>query len=179
MDNKETNNVNNNYGQIVGKMASMMNQDGNISRGDLAELRRLSPDKPFTSTLWRIMITLKVYKSPHWISQGQWERRWATLMMGMAHCQGLHEYSISFGSALAEAGWTELRFVQLMRTEGEMLEKQIRRVAQFLSSKKQQANWSGTAQLLFFQSGEPAKEVRLDISRDYYRRLHKLENNNA
>src|SRR5699024_6508557 len=111
----------------------------------------------------------------YWIKQEQWERRWATLLMGMAHCAGLHSYDTSFGKALAAAGWSELRFVQLMRGDEETLETHLRRVAQFLSSKNQQADWSDVARLLFFQSGEAAEDVRLSISRDYYSELYQQE----
>jgi len=164
------------YGQAVGKIAHMMESQGGLSRGDLAELRRISPDEPFTPALWRLLLSFDLDESPYWISQDQWERRWATLMMGMAHCTGLHDYDIPFGEALAETGWSELRFVQLMRAKEETLEKHLRRLARFLSSKHQSANWTDVARLLFFQSGDPAENVRLSISRDYYGKLYKLEN---
>ena len=124
------------YGEAVGKIAVMMEQKGVLSSGEKAELRRISPDEPFTPALWRLLLILNLDKSP-WHKQQVWERRWATLMMGMAHCAGLHDYQTSFGEALAEAGWSELRFVKLMRARGEILEKYLRRVAQFLSSKQQ------------------------------------------
>lgn len=176
MTNKETTNTNVDYGETVGKIAGHMSRESSLTRGDLAELRRISPDAPFTPALWRLLLMLNLGESPYWINQEEWERRWATLMMGMAYCTGLHEYNISLGRALAEAGWSELRFVQLMRARGETLEKYLRRVAQFLSSKGQNANWADVAALLFFQSGSNGEEKRLHISRDYYRELYKLEN---
>lgn len=164
------------YGQAVGRIASMMEQQGNLSRGDLAELRRISPNEPFTPALWRLLLILNLDES-RWRQQEIWERRWAALFMGMAHCIGLHSYQTSFGQALAEAGWSELRFVQLMRARDDTLEKHLRRVAQFLSSKHQEANWTDVAWLLFSQSGETAKKVRLNISRSYYSTLYAQENN--
>jgi len=113
--------------------------------------------------------------SPSWISQEQWERRWATLFMGMAHCSGLHSYDTSLGEALAEAGWSELRFVQLMRAKEETLETHLRRVAQFLASKNQEANWTDVASLLFYQTGKAGEKVRLSVSRTYYSKLYKKE----
>jgi CRISPR system Cascade subunit CasB len=82
-----------NYGQIVEKIAKMMT-NGNLSTGDLAELRRISPEEPFTPPLWRVLLIFDLDNAPAWINQKQWERHWATLMMGMAHCSGLHEYNI-------------------------------------------------------------------------------------
>lgn len=166
------------YGQAVGKIASMMEQKGSLSRGDLAELRRISPDEPFTPALWRLLLMLNLDES-RWHQQEIWERRWAALFMGMAHCIGLHSYQTSFGQALAEAGWSELRFVQLMRARDETLEKHLRRVARFLSSKHQKANWTDVAWLLFAQTGKAAEDVRLNISRNYYRKLYKIENNQS
>lgn len=173
-----TNNQELDFGKTVGKIASMMRQEGGLSKGDLAELRRISPDEPFTPALWRTLISLNLDESPNWILQAQWERRWATLFMAMAHCTGLHSYDIPFGQALAKAGWSELRFVQLMRADGQTLEKHLRRVAEFLSSKNQEANWTDAAWLLFHQSGGTAEKVRLNISRSYYSALYAAERNN-
>ncbi len=165
------------YGKIVGKVAAMMQQEGALSTGEMADLRRISPDQPFTPALWRLLLMHDLDSSPGWIRQEQWERRWATLFMGMAHCAGLHSYDTSLGEALAEAGWSELRFVQLMRAKNETLETHLRRVAQFLASKNQEANWTDFARLLFFQSGDTEEKARLSISRDYYSKLYKKEQN--
>lgn len=163
------------YGKIVGTVAGMMKQEGALSTGDMADLRRISPDQPFTPPLWRLLMMLKLDESPGWIRQEQWERRWATIFMGMAHCAGLHSYEISLGKALAEAGWSELRFVQLMRAKDETLETHLRRVAQFLASKNQKANWTDVARLLIYESGEAGENVRLSISRDYYTKIYRSE----
>lgn len=163
------------YGTIVGKIATMLKKDGTLSTGEKADLRRISPDQPFTPALWRVLLMMDLDESPAWIRREQRERRWATLLMGMAHCAGLHEYNVSLGKALAEAEWTELRFVQLMRAKDETLETHLRRISQFLSSKNQEANWTDVARLLFFQSGESGEKVRLSISRDYYSTLYKNE----
>ncbi len=163
------------YGKIVGKVAAMMQQEGALSTGEMADLRRISPDQPFTPALWRLLMLLKLDESPGWIRQEQWERRWATLFMGMAHCAGLHSYNTSLGEALAEAGWSELRFVQLMRAKDETLETHLRRVAQFLASKNQEANWTDVARLLFYQSGDAGEKARLSISRDYYTKIYRNE----
>ena len=163
------------YGKIVGSIAGMLKQQGALSSGEMAELRRISQDQPFTPALWRLLIMLNLTEPPSWISQNEWERRWATLFMGMAHCAGLHNYSISLGAALAEAGWSELRFVQLMRAKDETLETHLRRVAQFLASKNQEANWTDVARLQFFQSSDAGERIRLSISRDYYSRLYTKE----
>jgi len=163
------------YGKIVGRVAALMQQNGALSTGEMADLRRIYPDQPFTPALWRLLLMLDLDDSPGWIRQEQWERRWATLFMGMAHCAGLHSYDTSLGEALAEAGWSELRFVQLMRAKDETLETHLRRVSQFLANKNQEANWTDVARLLFSQTGETGEKARLSISRNYYSKIYKNE----
>ena len=166
------------YRKIVGSIAGIMKQQGALSSGEMAELRRISQDQPFTPALWRLLIMLNLTEPPSWISQNEWERRWAPLFMGMAHCNGLHNFNISLGEGLANAGWSELRFVQLMRAKGENLEIQLRRLAQFLSSKNQETNWTDVARLLFHQSGSYSESIRLSISRNYYTKIYSNEKSN-
>lgn len=160
------------FGSAVGSIHQMLKDGSCLSTGDIAELRRISPEEPFTPSLWRILLHLDLAEPPSWFSRSDWETRWATLMMGMAHCAGLHDFNNALGESLAGAGWSELRFVRLMRADGETLAKSIRRVSEYLASKSQPANWTDMARLLFFQSGEAADDIRLSISRDYYRRLY-------
>jgi len=143
-----------------------------VSSGDRAELRRISPDRPFTPALWKLLLDMGQHEAPEWISQERWERRWATLLMGLAFCAELHDYNRRLGSALAEAGYSELRLVRLLRAEGEQLEAYIRRLAQYLHSKQQPANWGEVANLLFYQSGETAEKIRLQIARSYFATQH-------
>ena len=161
----------------VHKIANYMQRDeyseGGISTGDLAELRRIDPEEPFTPALWKVL--LKYVPDDDRLSEEQ-ERQWAILLMAMAHCVGLHKPGASFGAALAEAGWSELRFVRLMEAEGDHLVKQIRRLAKYLSSKNQEADWSDAAWLLFVQEGKKATKIRQNIARDYYKRLYVEEN---
>lgn len=143
-----------------------------ISSGDRAELRRISPNRPFTPALWKLLLDMGQHDAPEWISQERWERRWATLLMGVAFCAELHDYKRSLGSALAEAGYSELRLVRLLRAEGEQLETYIRRLAQYLHSKQQKANWGDVANLIFYQSGETSDKIRLQIARSYFATQH-------
>ncbi len=143
-----------------------------VSSGDRAELRRLDPKRPFTPALWKLLLDMGQHDAPEWISQDRWERRWATLLMGLAFCAELHDYKRSLGSALAEAGYSELRLVRLLRAEGEQLETYIRRLAQYLHSKQQKANWGDVANLLFYQSGETSDKIRLHIARAYFAARH-------
>ncbi|MEX0681588.1 MAG: type I-E CRISPR-associated protein Cse2/CasB [Balneolales bacterium] len=164
------------YDVAVGKIASMMQQEhGGLGTGEMADLRRISPEKPFTAALWRILLDFDLDKSPQGVKLTDWERKWATLLMGMAVCNGLHVYEVPFGRALADSGWSELRFAQLMQATGKTLEIHLRRVAQFLASKGQKANWAEVRKLLFYQEGEFAEDIRLSISRHYYQAIYQSE----
>jgi CRISPR system Cascade subunit CasB len=161
--------------QTVGKMANIIKTEGRISTGDLAELRRISPDKPFTPALWKLLICIDAQQPVGGLKESTYERRMATLAMGMAFCARLHGYQMPLGRALANAGWSELRFVRLMEARGEKLEVHIRRMAQYLASKSQAANWTDVAWLLLGQDWSTAEETRLRISRSYYGVLYTKE----
>ncbi len=162
--------------QAVGRAAGMLHpEEGSLPNGDRAALRRIDPDTPVTPTLWKVLIELDQGDAPDWISQTKWEQRWATLLMGMAHCAGLHDYDVPLGQALAEAGWAETRFVRLMEADDETLPVLLRRMAQYLASKQQPANWDDVRTLLFYQFGDTAEDIRLSIARPYYRTLHAEE----
>lgn len=161
------------YASAVGKIAFSVRPDAHVlSSGELAELRRISADDPYAPVLWRLLLDLGLDASPAWINQDLWERRWATIMMGMAIASDLHDYSTPLGRALAESGWSQIRFVRLLRADGETLEKAVRQVATYLSSKSQKANWTDVAKLLFHQTGDTAKDIRLKIARTYYGTLY-------
>jgi CRISPR system Cascade subunit CasB len=161
--------------RAIGKIAKRMEPDGTMSTGDQAELRRISPENPYTPALWKRLFEYDL--EDDWLGLGQevYERRMATLLMGMAHCAGHHNYNVSLGTALAEAGWSELRFVRLMEARGETLETLLRRLAQYLASKGQDANWADVAWLLLRQEGDNAERTRLGIARQYYGTLHRQD----
>lgn len=163
------------FASSVGKMAKMMATEGALGTGTLAELRRISPEKPFTPSLWNLLLDLDEAEPWGGLDRNVYERRMATLAMGMAICAGLHNYREPLGRALTEAGWSKLRFVRLMEVRGETLEKHVRRMAQYLASKGQSANWVDVGWLLLGQDWETAEETRLRISRSYYGTLHAQE----
>ncbi|MFB6263812.1 MAG: type I-E CRISPR-associated protein Cse2/CasB [Bradymonadaceae bacterium] len=162
----------------VGTVARRLESDG-YGAGDVAELRRISPEEPYTPALWKVMEDLDLRETPYWLSEDERETRWAALLMGMAMTTGLHEFDRPLGSALAEAGWSELRFVRLMRADGERLIEEVRRMAQYLSSKEEAADWTDVGKIVFSQTGEYAEEYRRDVARDYYSALYRQENQEA
>lgn len=154
--------------------------EGDLSTGDRAELRRIEPDTPFTPTLWKLLLDYGVEDPPPWWTpsskerEEEWGRRWATLVMGMAHCAGLHERGNpydrgeEFGETLYETGWAEARLVRLLETPPDRLHEPLRRLAQYLSSKGEAADWTAVARLLL-DTDEDAEKTRLAIARGFYR----------
>lgn len=163
------------FASSIGKMAKLMATEDALSTGTLAELRRVSSKNPFTPALWNLLLDLDEAEPWGGLDRDVYERRMATLAMGMAVCAGLHDYKTPLGEALAEAGWSKLRFVRLMEARGETLEKHIRRMAQYLASKSQSANWVDVGWLLLGQDWKTADKTRLRISRSYYGTLHAKE----
>jgi CRISPR system Cascade subunit CasB len=146
-----------------------------LSNRDLAQLRRVSPQVPYTPALWKVLLT---YVPASWTGgskQDEIELCWSNLLMGMAMTAGLHDPSVPLGRALVHAGWSELRFVRLMEARGDNLVKNMRRLASFFASKSQQANWSDVAQLLLNQEEEWAEFHRRRIARSYYSALYQQE----
>lgn len=159
----------------VGGLNRLFEGDGGLSTGDMAELRRVDPEEPYTPALWKLMLDFDLTETPGWLDQTERETRWAALLMGMAMNAGLHDYGSPLGEALAEAGWSELRFVRLLRSRDKRLFEELRRMAQYLGSKDQAADWTDVGRLLFSQEGEIADSHRRDIARDYYRALYREE----
>lgn len=133
-----------------------------LSNGDQAALRRGSPG---AEAFWRVLYDI-----------GEMDGRadlWRALLVAIAHA-GRHDPSVPFGKALAEARWSKARFVRLMEADQETLKLSLRRCAQYLNSKDQAANWNHARQLLFY-TGEHAEDIRLRISRAYYRQRREIE----
>jgi CRISPR system Cascade subunit CasB len=148
-----------------------------LSSGERAALRRVDPACPVTPALWRVLNQTHQH-APDGLFEEQkrrWERRWGLLILGMAHVPGLHRYEVPLGEALARAGWSEMRFVRLMEASADALPVLVRRMAQYLASKEQPANWDDVRQLLFSVDRDYSEDVRLRIARSYYRTLYAQE----
>ena len=137
-----------------------------IGPGDAAELRRLKPDDPASPAFWRM---LAQYIAPNFerLSQED-ERRWAVILNALATLAGLDTPGIALGAALRDAGFSELRFVRLLRAEDERLADTVRGAARYLASKAQPANLAQFADLVLSDGRRNAEQVRRDVARTYY-----------
>jgi CRISPR system Cascade subunit CasB len=151
-------------------------EEGRLPSGDRAALRRIAPDAPVTPALWKVLYDLNIaepdYEHVTEEAQTAYERNWGLLLMGLSYCAGLHDYDVPLGKALARAGWSETRFVRLLEADADTLPTLIRRMAQYLASKQQRADWTDVAYLLFTRDGDKAETTRLHIARNYYRTLY-------
>lgn len=139
-----------------------------LSAGDLAEMRRLRPEDPSARVFQRLMTGCV---APNWPlapdgeSRDQDERCWGIVMAGMAEMA--HDPSQRLGRVLAETGFSELRFVRLLRAQGNALGDIVRGMARFVAAKGRAADW-GAAAALVVCGGAEAEAVRRKLARDYY-----------
>lgn len=173
-------NTHHNICSVVRTLSSMMSdrpQGRVLSNGDMALLRRATPEHPFTAVFWRLSIhTIEPRLGPMSMHQ---EKAWAVLLSCMATTDSLHDTSTWFGSALGNAGWSPERLERMLRADQDRLFVEMRQAARFLSSKGQRVDWSQGAQLLLYT--EPgAEQIRRHIARSYYTaQYHNTQDTNA
>ena len=144
---------------------------GAISPGNVAELRRLKPEDAATPVFWKL---LAEYVSPNWklpeggAARDAAERRWAVILNALGYLSFLDTPRRPLGSALAEAGYSELRFIRLLRASDDALADTVRKAAQFLASKAEPANLADLADLVLSDGRPWAENVRRRIARSYY-----------
>jgi CRISPR system Cascade subunit CasB len=146
---------------LVGRIAHAIEKI--LGTGEVADLRRLRPEDPACPAFWKTMA--EYWDMPY---DDEESRRRACLLSGLARTKGLHDYHTGLGKALALAGYSEIRFVRLLRAQDSSQFKEIELLAEFLNSKAQKANWAQVAELLFTRDEEKAESLRRRIARDYY-----------
>lgn len=137
-------------------------------RGDLADLRR-GGTRLFTSPgYWRVLLD-RVSQS-HRLDE-EAERRWGVILQAMAiMAPDIHVPKQGLGRVLAGMGQDSLehRLLRLLRSEGQVLEDQIRLMARLLASYNRAVDWAPLAGLLLFQDDNRKESIRRSIARDYY-----------
>ena len=152
---------------------------GQLSAGDVAELRRLDPERPFTAAFWKLVAGCLV-PAGH-IPDGdsslarERERRWAVILAGLAHLGDLHRSGTPLGRALAAVDYAELRLQRLLRASGAALFDQALGAARFLSAKRQPADWTDAAFLILFEDGDGAERSRRRLARDFFSQSSRQE----
>lgn len=160
--------------RAVGALAHFV--EHGASPGDVAGLRRLAPEDPAAPAFWRLAGTLLAdeLRGGGGALEAR-ERAWASIVNALALTAGLHAPARPLGTALAAAGYSELRFTRLLRAQGDALAPEVRGAAAFLASKAEPFDATDLAQLVLSSGGISEETVRRGVARTYFRQLTRDE----
>lgn len=163
----------------VGYLASLLKHGGGtLTTGDIAALRRMDPRAPASA----------FFKLESYFPEGALpsalealpiaETRWAAIVVGLAHLGDLHRPDVPLGAALANAGFSEIRFTRLLRADGERLVDEIPALGRFLAAKGVAANFTDAARLLVSADRSDEETSRRRLARRYYAATQQQKNAN-
>lgn len=157
------------FPQLVWRLTGIVKD--RLSPGEVAALRRLRPEDPGCPAFWRLMATEIMPQDspmPPELSD-EYERRWATVLVALALLGGLVDKNLPLGAALADSGYSEIRFERLLRSGDKGLRHELLLAVRFLAAKAQPVNPVGIARLALTTDPEKGKSLRRQVARDYYR----------
>lgn len=156
-----------------------------LGTGALAELRRMDPGGPvLPPAFWR----LRFQHLPEALCRDapEPERAWAVILHGMAqfpppcHRPGRENH---IGAALQETGYSEARFIRLLRAEGPGLAHECRIACRWLAVKGRAIDWEQCARFLYYRITDPAgawaERLSQDLARDYFAAESRSDNDNS
>ena len=173
------------WGDIAAGFAGEMAR-ATFKRGDLAELRRMSPNEPDAAVFWRLMASRDL------LGIEVVESKWALVLHGIAlmtptagsdadsddHRSSAHNPTIPVGLALFQGGdanrarafYSETRLNRLLTARGPMLRTLLARTFRMLGTADQPFNWREMAQLIRNDgyNEDNAEQIRRRIARAYY-----------
>ena len=163
-------------GQVIATISHRLSAD-RIGSGALAELRRIS-SALLPPAFWRLYLADGVvppeWREPHGRPDPRVDVAWAALIRAMVEmAPNPHSHKQGFGKALGESGYSEHRFVRLIRAQKEDLARETRVAGSWLAQKGvTQANWEQPASLLLGQFGirgvYKTNSIH-NLARDYFR----------
>ncbi len=144
-----------------------------LGTGPIAELRRMEPT---AGVLPPVFWTVLMKHVPEYLCQGRdAERAWAAIIQGIAlMAPRAHEKEASPGRVLADTGYSEPRFVRLLRAEGDGLSVETRTVCRWLATKAQPIDWAAFARFLLsrlhprFNSDDYSKDQTDRMARAFF-----------
>lgn len=151
-----------------------------IPPGDAAALRRLRPGEVGGPAFWKIAVRLlepeNLLPSAAHPGRDDVERRWSTILGGMAEMKGQHTGGLSLGRALAgrsesDRPVSEARVLRLLEARGEALLRLVRPIAHLLASRGTRLDWTHFALLVLDDGTRWQHHVRRRIALDYYAHL--------
>jgi hypothetical protein len=173
--------------QIVGGIAILIgseSDEGGLGTGDEAELRRFTGER-LPLAFWRLAFRKDVEPLIDDLAGGgsrnPIELAFATLMKAMALMGPLARAPErqELGAAVALDGYSEARFVRLLRARGPALVREIETAVRWCQAKGRGIAWAGTARLLLaaFAPGRPfdPEQQSRHQARAYYATAAKSE----
>lgn len=135
-----------------------------LSSGDLAELRKLNPERP-PSAFWKLLVTH--FDQGEISAESDDERRWAVIIAGMAQMQELHRPGCPTGRIMAEHLHPQ-RFLRLLRMHDRALHHAVGVTARHLAAKGAAIDWSDLAWLVLSDGRDDEEIARRALAREYY-----------
>ena len=138
--------------------------------GDLASLRRMTPDAPDQAAFWRLMAQRRLLGNSHM------EHKWGLVMHGIAlMVPTAHDESVRVGKALFEGGdsqrrnafYSDLRLNRLLKAQGDVLTTLLTQLFRMMKAARQPFDWGEMAAFIL-NEGDEAEQARLKIAREYY-----------
>lgn len=151
----------------LGRLALLIGSEG-LSRGALAELRRMDPDQPRAATLFKLLAETGVdleTLSPDAL------RRWALVAQAMAiMAPHHHSPSCRTGTALHDAAIAEARVARFLNATQAQFRALVIRLARQLKARGQPIDWRELGALVMAEArdGDWAEGLRMRIARDFY-----------
>lgn len=141
--------------QLLGTVSARL--DPEVSgTGQLAALRRTGWDE-FPPEFWRFYLAHvpAEWREPNGRALPAVDRAWAAIFRAMVECAPRPQgFDTPFAAALAETGYSEARFIRLLRADEENLFRELRTAAVWLSRAGAKANWEDPAELVLGRVGE-------------------------
>lgn len=165
-------------GRVLGTVSHALDAD-RIGAGRLAEIRRMGW-REYPPGFWEFYFAHvpEQWRRPAGGDDDEVDLAWAALLRAMAEAApNPHAKDVNFGTALAETGYAEARFVRFLRAEGEDLAREARTAAAWLDGKGRKANWREPAELILGRTGRFVSGRRIRhpdtltnrLARDYFR----------
>lgn len=153
---------------LVSSIAGFLRSSPVLTQGDIAALRRMDPRRPAAAFFKIEGLVLDDLLPGDAGRRAELETRWAAIVLGLAHLGDLHRPGHRLGSALAGAGFSELRFARLAQADGDQLVDELPSLARFLAAKNAPSDWSAAARLILSAGRADEEDTRRHLARDYY-----------
>ena len=162
--------------RVIGRMIARLGRQ-DLSRGDLAALRRMDPDRPHVPAF--IVLMLDAGAPEAWTTRVEDAQCWALIAHAMAlMVPAHHRKEARVGKALQLADISEPRVARLLAARGAQFRAQIPRLARRLASSHQPVNWQELGHMILAEGRDDIDRLetsRLRVARDYYSARHRAQ----